>query len=59
MEHSLRLLQSGCPSQPQFGDQPVLKGARRSLHTPLGLGRLGEDHLDLQLIHGPAELGRC
>ena len=42
IEHSLCLLQGGCTSQPQFGDQPVLKGPSGSLNTSLGLGRLGE-----------------
>ena len=58
MPAPLCLLQVGCASQPRFGNQPVLKGARRSLHTPLGLGRRGKDHLDTQFSHSPAELGR-
>ena len=43
--------------QLEFGDQPVLKRARRSLHATLGLGRQGEYHLDPQFLHGAAELG--
>ena len=46
------------PGQAEFSCQPVLEGARRSLHTPLGLGRMGDNHLDTQFLHCPAELGR-
>ena len=44
--------------RPEFSYQPVLKGSRRSFHPTLGLGRLGEYHLNPQFLHGPAELGR-
>ena len=59
IEHRLCLPKGSCAGQPQFGDQPVLKCARRSLNASFGLGRLGKDHLDPQLVHGPTELGRC
>ena len=49
------LLASG---QPEFSDQPVLEGSGRALHATLPLKRQGEDHLDPQLLHGSAELGR-
>ena len=48
---------SGCSREPQFRDQPVLEGSRRSLHPPLFLRRQGEYHLSLQLCHCAPELG--
>ena len=43
--------------QPEFSCQPVLERSRRSLHATLRLGRQGENHLNPQFLHGPAELG--
>ena len=59
LQHSLGLLHGGRSGQPEFRGQPVLKGSRRPLYPPLGLGRQGEYQLDPQLLHRPAELGGC
>ena len=48
-EHYSGLFHGGCPSlQPEFGDQPVLEGPSRPLHSPLGLRRQGENQLYAQ-----------
>ena len=37
LEYSLRLLHGGCSRQPEFRDQPVLKGSRGTFHPSFGL----------------------
>ena len=56
-EYGPGLFHGGCPSQPEFGDEPVLEGPSRPLHSSLGLGRQGEYQLYAQFLHCPAELG--
>ena len=56
-QHVVGLFNGACPGQPESRGQPVLKGSRRPLYPPLGLGRQGEYQLDPQLLHRPAELG--
>ena len=58
LQHAVGRHDAACPCQPEFRDQPVLKGSRRSLHLTLRLGRQDEYHLNPQFLHGPAELGR-
>ena len=57
LQHPVGFPEAARPGQPEFSYQPVLDGAPRALHAPLGLGRQGKDHLNPQLVHGPAELG--
>ena len=57
LQHGLGLLKGGCFCEPEFRDQPVLEGSSRTLHTPLGLRRKGENQLYSQLLHGSSELG--
>ena len=57
-QYGLGLFNRGCSGEPQFRDQAVLEGSRRSFHTPLRRWRQGENHLSPELVHGPAELGR-
>ena len=57
LQHPVGFPEAARPGQPEFSYQPVLEGAPRALHAPLGLGRQGKDHLNPQLVHGPAELG--
>ena len=58
LQHAVGCPDAARPGQPEFRDQPVLEGSRRSLHSTLRLGRHGENHLYTQFPHGPAELGR-
>ena len=57
LQYCVGLFNSGCPGQPEFRYQPVLKRSRRPLHATLGLGRQCEYQLYPQLVHRPAELG--
>ena len=57
LQHPVGFPEAARPSQPEFSYQPVLEGAPRALYAPLGLGGQGKDHLNPQLVHGPAELG--
>ena len=57
LQHAVGFPDAARPCQPEFSYQPVLKRSRRSLHATLGLGRQGENHLNPQFFHGPAELG--
>ena len=57
-QYGLRLLNGGCSGQAKLRYQAVLKSSRRAHHSTLRLWRLGEYHLDPQLVHGPAELNR-
>ena len=43
--------------QPQFRDQAVLEGAMDSFCSPSGLGGVGKDQPNAQLIHGSLKLG--
>ena len=45
------------PAQRQLLGQPRLMSADRPLAAPPGLGRIGRDHLDAQLLHGAPKLG--
>ena len=60
-QHRRGLIQGSGISEAQFGNQPVLEGPRRALHTALGLGRAGEDLPDAQFLQASRELGgfRC
>ena len=42
----------------QFGHQPILEGAKESLHSTLSLGREGADRLDLERLQRRPHLGR-
>ena len=44
-------------SEPQFRDRPVLEGAVDPFCFSPGLGGIGKDQMDAQLIHGPFDLG--
>ena len=57
LQHPVGFQNASRVCQPEFGDQTVLKGAGRALHSTLPLRRQGEDHLDPQLLHSTAELG--
>ena len=57
LQHPVGFPDAARPAQTEFSYQPVLEGAPRSLHAALGLGRQGENHLNPQFLHGPAELG--
>ena len=56
-EHLVGLIDGGSASQSHLRDQAVLEGTPRPLDTPLGLGGVGEDELNAQLLQGSAELG--
>ena len=58
LQHPVGFPDAAGAGQPEFSYQPVLERSRRSLHAALGLGRQGENHLNPQFLHGPAELGR-
>ena len=57
LQHAVGFPDAAHAGQPEFSYQPVLEGSRRSLHAALCLGRQGENHLNPQFLHGPAELG--
>ena len=58
LQHPVGFPDAAAACQPEFGYQPVLERSRRALHAALCLGRQGENHLNPQFLHGPAELGR-
>ena len=58
LQHPVGFPDATGPGQAEFSCQPVLKGSCRSVHPPLGLGPMGENHLDTQFLRCPAELGR-
>ena len=45
------------PRQRQFLDEAVLEGAEGALGAAAGLGRIGSDVLDAELMEGAADLG--
>ena len=57
LQHPVSFFDAAGASQAEFSCQPILKGACRSLHATSCLGRLGENHLYSQFLHGPAEMG--
>ena len=57
LQHPVGFQNAARVCQPEFGDQTVLEGPGRALHTTLPLRGPGEDHLNPQLLHGSAELG--
>ena len=57
LQHGVGFLDGGRTRQAKLRYQAVLKSSRRSLHSTFRLWRLGEYHLNPQLVHGPAELG--
>ena len=56
-QHCVGLGDGGGSRQPEFADQAVLEGAGHAFDTTLGLRRTGEDLLNAQFLHGPAEVG--
>src|SRR5208282_2366869 len=57
LEHGVGLLQGGGAGEAKFADQAVLAGAPGALDTALGLGRVGGDLLDAEVVESPSELG--
>ena len=57
LQHGLDLFNSGCSSEPEFRDQPVLEGSGCPLDSPLCLRRQVEYHFNPQLCHCPSKLG--
>jgi len=58
VEHSIGLRQGGGLSQAKFTDQTILAGAPGAFDAALGLGRVGGDLLDTELVESPPELSR-
>lgn len=61
--HELRqplvsLLGGGNASQAHFFGQAVLQGLIGPFHSPFGLGGIGADDLNAQLLHSPSEVGQ-
>ena len=57
LQHAVGFQNAARLCQSEFGDQPVLKRSGRALHSTFPLRGPGEDHLNPQLLHGPAKLG--
>ncbi len=55
-EHNVGLFDSGGSSQTKFADQAVLASAPGALDAAFGLGRVGRDLLDTELLESPSEL---
>jgi hypothetical protein len=55
-EDAIGFLQGSSLSFAQFLDQSILKGAKESFHTSLGLRGVGGEGFDSQLMHQAAEL---
>ncbi len=54
----IRLGQAGNPVQTQLFGQAILQGLDRTLDPSLGLGGIGTDDLNIQLLHSASELGQ-
>ena len=50
--------QSGGLGEAKFADQAILAGAPGAFDAALGLGRVGGDLLDTELVESPPELSR-
>src|ERR1017187_1836406 len=57
IEHGVGVFYSGGAGEAKFTDQAVLKGAPGALDAAFGLGRVGGDLSDAELVEGASELG--
>ena len=55
-EDSIGLFERGGLGFAEFLDESILKGAKEAFDAPLGLGGVGRDRLNGQLVHEAAEL---
>ena len=55
----IALLHGGDAPQAQFFDQAILQGLVGALDTSFGLGGVGAQDLNVQLLHGPSKLGQA
>jgi hypothetical protein len=56
-QHDVGLVQSGGLREAKFADQAVLAGAPGALDAALGLGRVGGDLLNAELLENASQLG--
>jgi len=56
-EYGVSFGQSGGASQTKFADQTILTSAPGTLDAAFGLGQVGGDLLDAELVEGASELG--
>ena len=54
-EHGVGLLQSASLGEAEFADQAVLAGTPSAFDAALGLGRVGRDRRDAELVESPSE----
>ena len=57
-EEAVGLGHAGDAGEPEFLGQALLQGAEHVLGAPPGLGRIGRDELDVELLKRTADLGR-
>lgn len=57
LEDALGLRACASLGEAQFGDEPILEGAKEALNAALRLGGAGADPADAELVEGAADLG--